>query len=71
MIVCFAAAKRRMFMQNSMTETQKVMRSEFDILRLDFAEVLKRINKLHAEAVNLKDDKLVETIEQYWPQFYL
>ena len=58
-------------MQNSMTETQKVMRSEFDILRLDFAEVLKRINKLHAEAVNLKDDKLVETIEQYWPQFYL
>ena len=71
MIVCFAAAKRRMFMQSSMTETQKVMRSEFDILRLDFAEVLKRINKLHAEAVNLKDDKLVETIEQYWPQFYL
>ncbi len=58
-------------MQSSMTETQKVMRNEFDILRADFTAVLKRIDKLHAEAVNLKDDKLVETIEQYWPQFYL
>ena len=60
-----------MFMQSSMTETQKVMRNEFDILKADFTAVLKRIDKLLAEAVNLKDDKLVETIEQYWPQFYL
>ena len=55
----------------NITKEQEVMRNEFDILRADFTAVLKRIDKLLAEAVNLKDDKLVETIEQYWPQFYL
>jgi len=55
----------------SITKEQEVMRNEFQTLRVDFAAVLKRIDLLRAEAISLKDYKLVETIEDYWPQFYL
>ena len=58
-----------MFMQNSMTETQKVMRNEFSILQIDFGQMEERAEKLRAKAISLKDWKLVEIIEQYWLPF--
>ena len=53
----------------SITRKQEVMRNEFSILQIDFAQMEERFDNLRAKAISLKDWKLVEIIEQYWPLF--
>jgi hypothetical protein len=55
----------------NITKEQEVMRNEFTVLQMDFAQMDERFEFLRAKAISLKDWKFVEIIERYWPPFYL